>query len=364
MTLRFTENDLGTGANNIVALDSTGKLPTLDGSLLTNVSGKAKNGSILSYIKQTTTTFTADVNNFYWLYKADVTPAHETGSSSYTITLPTTNISIGSKIIFESFNRRAWNYSGNNWSTQNINTRAGSTYTITVPSSSGTSYNSFKMIIKGQVYNEGDTFNSLGLGRNRYTALYAYVDSSNNVTWIDYKGNLNNMDDFYNFDIGNTFPILPQRPYQLMGDDTTKVFYNVPLWGHLQITGNTTLAWGTNLNPLYKRYLITVNATTIPTITLPLASTSTQYLLIFKVLPNFKNTTLSSVAGRTKTSGFILQRQSTDTLSWSANAQNQTTYTSLTATTSTFVDATGCYNNTIYVYISGGVYRAFTSSSY
>ncbi len=364
MTLRFTENDLGTGANNIVALDSTGKLPTLDGSLLTNVSGKAKNGSILSYIKQTTTIFTADVNNFYWLYKADVTPAHETGSSSYTITLPTTNISIGSKIIFESFNRRAWNYSGNNWSTQNINTRAGSTYTITVPSSSGTSYNSFKMIIKGQVYNEGSTFNSLGLGRNRYTALYAYVDSSNNVTWIDYKGNLNNMDDFYNFDIGNTFPILPQRPYQLMGDDTTKVFYNVPLWGHLQITGNTTLAWGTNLSPLYKRYLITVNATTIPTITLPLASTSTQYLLIFKVLPNFKNTTLSSVTGRTKTSGFILQRQSTDTLSWSANAQNQTTYTSLTATTSTFVDATGCYNNTIYVYISGGVYRAFTSSSY
>jgi hypothetical protein len=364
MTIRFTENDLGTSANNIVALDSNGKLPAIDGSLLTNVSGKASNGSILSYNKQSTTTFTADVDNYYWLYKADVLPANETGSSTYSITLPSINISIGSKVVFETFTRRPWNFNLNTWSTQSVSKLQSSAYTITVPSSSGTAYNSFKMVVKGVVYTEGQTYNSLGLGQNRYTALYAYIDGSNNVTWVDFKGNLNQMDDLYNFDIGNTFPILPERPYQLMGDDTTKVFYNVPLWGHLQITGNTTLAWGTNLNPLYKRYLITVNTATTPTITLPLLSTHTQYLLVFKVLPNFKNTTLSSVAGRTKTSGFTLQRQGTDVLSWSANQTTQTSYTSFTAATSTFVDATSCYNNNIYVFVGGGMYRAFTSSAY
>lgn len=370
MTIRFTENDLGTGANNIVALDANGKIPAIDGSLLTNVSGKARNGASFSYIPQSTATFNASVDTFYWLYKADIptnlNPTLYEESANYTITLPNSNIYTGSKVAFETY-ARGGILKANSLNATGVNQSNGGSYSITVPSSSGTGYNSFKMILKGQVYTEGQTWSSGGSGRNKMSLLYAYVDGSNNVTWVDFRGGLNTIDDFINFDIGNTYPIVSGRSYQLVGDDTTKVFYNYPLYQHLQITGNTTLAWGTNLNPLAKRILITVNAAATPTITMPASSLSTNYVFIFKVLPNFKNTTLDSIAGRTKQSGFTLLRAGTDVFLYQSGIANQTTYTTFTAPTSTFNATTGCYSNNVYYVIGGpnwAVLRGQTSNTF
>lgn len=378
MTFRFSTEDIGVGSYNVIQLDGSSKLPAVDGSLLTGVSGTAANGAAFTYVAPNSETFTAKINHFYWLWRADLDPAISTSqetSAAYFITLPTTDISLGTKVAFEIYPRakrpllvNPGTHSQSNLS-QNITSNS---YSITVPSSVGTAYTSFKLLIKGELFTEGQTWTSGGKGRNKSLHLYAFVDGTD-VTWVDVKGGPMYLGDLWGMDVPEPSQLTSGRSYQLIGSTTTAVLSAVPLWQHIRVTGNTTLAFGTSagqIDPRIRRCLITVVAGTSPTITLPLGNTSLGFLLIFKVLPNFKNTILSSTVGRTQTSAFTLQRQGSDTFQWSAGVANQTTFTTFTAPLSTFTDATGVYSPSIYyVYSAAGtttwvVMRAQTGNSY
>lgn len=380
MTIKFTENDVGTVAYNIVKLDENGKLPAVDGSLLTDVSGAATNGKVFDYITQDDAVFTAVVDKFYWLRLADVpntaTNTNSETTQNYTITLPSTGVYTGSKVCFESWPRNAQ-------SKTNVSTTSGAgpvywyqncgIFTLTVPSHVGSGFSSIKANIFGEEFLEGETWTAKPYAFRSVT-LYAYIEESDNsLTWFSVRGDATKLGDLYRFDINNTRPYVAGRSYYLAADVSTSVFSNFPVWQHIQVTGNTTLAVGTGANQIdvrHKRILITVNAATTPTITLPLASTSllTGLVLVFKVLPNFKNLTLADATGRTRTGGFILQRNSSDIFSNQPGVLTQSTYTSFTKQPNNFTSATGFWTNSVVVLSASAagwyVFQCNTANSY
>jgi len=361
MTIRFTENNVGTGAYDLVKLDENGKLPAVDGSLLTNVTSAATNGKIFQYVTQDTATFTAEVDKSYWLRLADIpitatNPAFEV-SQNYAITLPSVGVYTGSKVQFESFPRGAQSLTNLATTASNATswTTVSGTFTITVPSHVGSGFSSIKANIFGTEYTSGQTWSSTGYSF-RSATFYAYIDTSDNsLTWFTVRGGITRLGDMYRFDINETNPYVSGRSYGLIGDVSTSIMKNTELWQHVQITGTSTLAVGSSagqLNPVYRNILITVNASTSPTITLPAASAIPNSTLHFKVLPNFKNTTLSDTTGRTKTGGFTLQRAGTDTLQWQPGVSTQTAYNSFVKGPNNYTAATGVWTNSVVVLYS------------
>ena len=349
MTLRYTEAKLNQGSGHI-QLDAQGKLPALSIASVSEVGVEPTSGLNFKFQTQTTNTFTATQGIWYWLIKADNTLTGTTGE--YNITLPSTGVAVGSKVAFSSImrpNESAQGYIGSGIGTPTDRTFNSNNWFITVPSSAGTGFNSIKAVIKGVTYTEGQTWNNLK-GYIREMIFYAYIDSSNNLTWIWFRAGITSLDDFYNFNTKSN-ALLPDQAYFLKGDGVDTAYRNVREWSSTQITANTTLAYGTNLDAKCAHNLITVNAAASPTITLPAASASSGHVLILKVLPNFKNTTLSSVAGRTKVSGCTIQRAGTDLLSYSSTstAQSLVTYTSVVLPTSTYSDATQSYSPSVWL---------------
>lgn len=351
MTLRYTESKLNQASGHI-QLDAQGRLPALSLANVTNVGVEPTSGLNFKFAVQTTTTFTAVQGLWYWLTRADTQGTLEGfgGNSTYTITLPSTGVATGSKVAFSTITRPQFatsvNYMQSGFSAGS-GTFQGKAWTIVVPSSAGTGFNSIKAVIKGVTYTEGQSWVNTG-GYIREMIFYAHIDSSNNLTWFWFRGGLNRLDDFYNFNTSaNAYAT--DTHYYLKGDGVDTPYKNVREWQSLQITANTTLAFGTNLDAKATYNLITVNAATAPTVTLPAASASLGHLLIFKVLPNFKNTTLSSTAGRTKVSGLTLQRAGTDNLIWSGTATTQTAFTSITIPNSTYDNATNSYSSSVWL---------------
>jgi hypothetical protein len=346
MSIRYTENNVNQ-ARGLVQLDADGKLPAVDCSQLTSLTAQASNGANFKTTTQSVNTFDAQAGQWYHLYEAD---DEYINSATYAITMPSQNIYSGSKVVFSTIIRGK--YSGGTVPylqqlpdvQQVINSQE---WTLTVPSSSGTSYASFKMVIKGVTYNEGDTWTNTG-GEIREMHFYAYVDASNNVVWHHFKFGLNRIGDIVGFRGASTIPSAPAA-YKLTASTYTGECTPHRDWGHLEITGNTTLAWGTNLDTRYRSYLITVNAAAIPTITLP-SSGSQGLLLVFKVMPNFKNTTLSSVAGRTKTTGFTIVPPAGGNLlvNKTSTTTSSTTFATMTAPTSTYSDATNQFSSSLW----------------
>lgn len=275
MSFRFNENDVSTsGADKILVLDETGKIPALDGSNITNIAASGYNGLSYSYTTDNTTNIDASIDKFYYIPQANRKVS--AGGNIVNINIPySSNIINGSKVGFEYITTGG--------------SIAGGQYTITTPSNASLAaqgWTSFELFIDGVSYSNGAVFTS-EQGANRTRHLYAYVNGTD-LKWFDIRGGLKSLSEITtNFDLNNTNPYVEGRTYTIATKFDSSYSsslgnVNVENYGAKQF--NTTLATpvtinlGTNMPSTRRSFFITNQYTTSSSdwgnVTLPAVTTT------------------------------------------------------------------------------------------
>jgi len=289
MSMRFNEDDVATsGANKILQLDATGKIPAVDGSNLTNVVGEGYNGLSFAYTTDNTTNITGGIDRFYYIPQANEKVS--AGGNVVNINLPYSNKVVnGSKIGFEYIPLNG--------------TTLGGQYTITTPSNASLAahgWTSFELFIEGESYSDGAVFSSKQ-GANRTRVLYAYV-SGTNLKWFEVRGGNKSLSTMSQFDLNSTNPYQTGRTYTIAGKGTiTQGFVNVENYAPKQFNialsagTSTTMNLVTNMPSARRSFFITNTFTTNSgdwgILTLPAANTTEGILYHFHMGLTFGNAT-------------------------------------------------------------------------
>ena len=282
MSFRFNENDVATsGADKILVLDNTGKIPALDGSNITGLISSKANGRNYTYTLNNTTSIDASIDTFYYIPQANTKAS--LGGATVNINLSySSNIINGSKIGFEFIS-----------TSSPIN---GGSYTITTPANASLAaqgWTSFELWIDGASYSNGAVFSS-DAGANRNREFYAYV-SGTDLKWFEMRGGIQNLSECKNFDINSTNTFATGRNYLLatkFDSSYSSASGNVnvlstcsPKAVNVSLASGFTANLGTNMPSMYRQFFITNSHTTGSTnwgtFTLPAASTSTGILWQF-----------------------------------------------------------------------------------
>jgi hypothetical protein len=303
MTMRYNEADVGnSGGNTILTLDNEGKIPALDGSLLTNIQASgAANGLSYTYTTSNGTNITPNIDTYYYLPNLNKSDA--LGGSSVNINIPYSNAIInGSKFGFNYIHTNGY--------------ANGNKYTLTTPTNAAIAANgwsSFTLNIHGQEFTNGEVYTS-DLSAVNSREFYAFVDGTN-LTWFAATGGHHYLSDSRLFDINNTTPFSSTKHHMLATKNastysTAQGNTNMPNTVFKEFSANTTLSFTDGTLPNgYRHYIITCNNTTgvAPTITLPLAASCEGIFLTFYA--SFRWSAVGS-----NYSNFTIARQSTNVI--------------------------------------------------
>jgi hypothetical protein len=221
MTFRYNENDISTsGANKILQLDSSGKIPTLDGSAITGLTSTSNNGKSYTYLNAPSTNFVAENDKFYYIYQANKKVSN--GGEVVTITLPYINCTTGTKCGFEYIPQTG--------------ATTGGQYKILVKDFFSHDYSGtggkitpdgVRVFIDGQVYTptgNSDYEITLKGGSTPARQFYCRLNTTENigfliVEWYSFDAGTRKLSDLWNCNINNRYTKLADGSTEIIAQD-------------------------------------------------------------------------------------------------------------------------------------------------